>query len=202
MSRTNREHLNGHKSGVIWFTGLSGAGKSTLAYLVEDALHKKGFRTYVLDGDNIRHGVSCDLGFSVDDKSENLRRIGEVAKLFFDSGTLVLVSVISPFIKDREKVRKLINSDKFYEIYVNCPIDVCERRDTKGLYKLARSGKIKNLIGLDSPYEPPTRPELIINTNQLTIKKSVNKIITFLKDKQIFIGQLSNIVLLHIVGRI
>ena len=176
VNQTNREHLNGHKSVVLWFTGLPGAGKSTLAYSVEEALHKKGFRTNVLDGDNIRHGVSCDLGFSVDDQSENLRRIGEVGKLFFDSGSIVLVSVISPFIKDREKVRKLINGDKFYEIYVNCPIHVCERRDTKGLYKLARSGKIKNLIGLDSPYEAPTRPELIIDTNQLTINKSVNKV--------------------------
>ena len=183
VNRTNREHLNGNQSVVLWFTGLSGAGKSTLAYSLEEALHKKGYRAFVLDGDNIRHGLSCDLDFSVDDQSENLRRIGEVTKLFFDSGSIVLVSVISPFIKDREKVRKLINSDNFFEIYVNCPIHVCEQRDTKGLYKLARSDKIKNIIALDSPYEAPTKPELTINTNQPTINKSVNKVMNFLKEK-------------------
>ena len=188
VNRTNREYLNGHKSVVLWFTGLSGAGKSTLAYSVEEALHKKGFRTFVLDGDNIRHGLSSDLGFSVHDQSENLRRIGEVTKLFFDSGSIVLVSVISPFLKDRERVRKLINSDKFFEIYVNCPIHVCEQRDTKGLYKLAQSGEIKNLIGLHSPYEEPTKPELTINTNQITMNKSVNKVMAFLKDKKIING--------------
>ena len=185
VNRENREHLNGHKSLVLWFTGLSGAGKSTIAYSLEEALHKKGCRTFVLDGDNIRHGLSSDLRFSVHDQSENLRRIGEVTKLFFESGSIVLVSVISPFKKDREKVRKLINSDNFYEIYVNCPIQVCERRDTKGLYKLARSGKIKNLIGLDSPYEEPTEPELTINTDQLTLNKSVYKVMNFLKMKKI-----------------
>jgi adenylylsulfate kinase len=175
--RMHRETLNSHKSAVIWFTGLSGSGKSTLAHMAEDALHRKGCRTYVLDGDNIRHGLCSDLGFSLHDREENIRRIGEVAKLFIDAGVLVLTAFISPFRADRERVRKLVGAENFYEIYCRCPVEVCEQRDVKGLYKKARQGLIPEFTGISSPYEEPEAPDLVIDTATTTPEEALRQII-------------------------
>lgn len=175
--RMHRETLNSHKSRVIWFTGLSGSGKSTLAHMTEDALHRMGCRTYVLDGDNVRHGLCSDLGFSLRDREENIRRIGEVSKLFLDAGVLVLTAFISPFRADRERVRQLVGAENFFEIYCRCPVEVCEQRDVKGLYKKARQGLISEFTGISSPYEEPESPDLVIDTATTTPDDALRQII-------------------------
>lgn len=174
--RNQRERQNNHRSGVLWFTGLSGAGKSTLARAVELELHALGMRSYVLDGDNVRHGLCADLGFSDQDRSENIRRIGETSKLFMDAGCIVLCALISPFREDRERVRALFENGDFLEVYCRCELEVCEQRDVKGLYRKARSGLVKNFTGISSPYEAPQNPELCIDTDQRSLEESVQKI--------------------------
>jgi adenylylsulfate kinase len=185
ITRERRVKLNGHKSLVIWFTGLSGSGKSTLAHSVEEELHNLGCRTYVLDGDNIRHGLSSNLTFGDNDRKENIRRIGEVAKLMIEAGVITMTAFISPFKEDRNLVRQLLPHGNFIEIYCKASLEVCESRDVKGLYKLARAGKIKNYTGIDSPYEAPDNPELVVNTESESLEKSVTKVIDFLKSKEI-----------------
>lgn len=182
ISREDRYQLNGHRSAVIWFTGLSGAGKSTLANAVAKKLHESHVRSYVLDGDNIRHGLNKGLGFSETDRKENIRRIGEVAKLFVESGQLVLTAFISPFQEDRDHVRQLFAENEFIEVYVKCSLDVCEERDTKGLYKKARSGELPNFTGISSPYEEPSQPELTIETDRLQIEEATEKVVRYLWD--------------------
>jgi adenylylsulfate kinase len=181
VTRQRRNKLNGHRSVVLWFTGLSGSGKSTLAHALEEKLFQKGCRTFVLDGDNVRHGLNSNLDFSESDRTENIRRISEVSKLMLESGLIVMTAFISPFNKDRNEARKLISNDDFIEIYCKASLEVCEARDVKGLYKLARAGEIKNYTGIDSPYEEPENPELTINTNDETLDNSVSKILSFLE---------------------
>ena len=183
--RKDREVMNGHKSVIIWFTGLSGSGKSTLSHALEDILHKNKVRTYVLDGDNIRRGLCNDLGFSDNDRTENIRRIGEVSKLMMEAGVIVLSAFISPFIKDRRVVRKLVGDSEFVEVYCNASLEVCESRDIKGLYKKARLGKISEFTGISSPYETPEQPELILETGAESIDECIDKLLCYLKDKQI-----------------
>lgn len=190
IHKSDRQVLNKHKSFVIWFTGFSGAGKSTLAVNLERKLFEKGIRTYILDGDNIRKGLNKDLGYSDYDRTENIRRIGEVAKLFVDGGIVTLVAFISPFISDRNIARKLVEKNEFIEIFVNCPLEVCESRDTKGLYKKARSGELKEFTGIDSPYEKPESPELIINTENINVDSCVNQIYDYLLSRGLINSQL------------
>jgi len=185
VTRQRREKLNNHKSVVIWFTGLSGSGKSTLAHSVEEELHKLGCRTFVLDGDNVRHGLSSNLTFSDDDRKENIRRIGEAAKLMMEAGVIAMTAFISPFREDRDNVRRLLSQEDFIEIFCNASLDLCESRDVKGLYKRARAGEIKNYTGIDSPYEAPNNPELVIDTDGETLEESATKVIEFLKSKNI-----------------
>ena len=185
VTRQRREKLNNHKSVVIWFTGLSGSGKSTLAHSVEEELHKLGCRTFVLDGDNVRHGLSSNLTFSDTDRKENIRRIGEAAKLMMEAGVIAITAFISPFREDRDNVRGLLSKEDFIEIFCNASLEVCESRDVKGLYKRARAGEIKNYTGIDSPYEAPDNPELVINTESESLEESVAKVIDFLKFKEI-----------------
>lgn len=186
VTRARREQLNGHKSCVLWFTGLSGAGKSTLAHAVEERLHQLGCRTFVLDGDNVRHGLCSDLGFSEADRKENIRRIGEVAKLMMEAGLIVMTAFISPFRADREAVRNLMPHGDFLEIYCQASLDVCEARDVKGLYKKARAGEIKNYTGIDSPYEAPLKPELVVNTEQLALDESISAVLFLLQERGVF----------------
>ncbi|NSL53251.1 adenylyl-sulfate kinase [Calidifontibacillus erzurumensis] len=183
ITKEDRRRLNGHKSAILWFTGFSGAGKSTLSVAVEKELHHRGIRTYVLDGDNIRHGLNRNLGFSAEDRQENIRRIGEVSKLFIDAGIMTLTAFISPYRKDREMVRRLVGPDEFVEIYVKCSLEECEKRDPKGLYKKARKGEIKGFTGIDAPYEAPINPELIVETDKESLQQSVAKILYFLEEK-------------------
>jgi len=185
VTRERREGLNGHKACVLWFTGLSGAGKSTLAHAVEEQLHQRGCRTFVLDGDNVRHGLSSNLGFSEDDRKENIRRIGEVAKLMMEAGVITLTAFISPFRTDREAVRNLMPYGDFFEIYCKASLAACEARDVKGLYKRARAGEIKNYTGIDSPYEEPVKPELLVDTVVLGINESVNMVMRLLEEREI-----------------
>ncbi|MFA8438094.1 adenylyl-sulfate kinase [Pueribacillus sp. YX66] len=185
VSKVDRQRLNEHKSAVLWFTGLSGSGKSTLANMVDAKLYARGVRSYVLDGDNIRHGLNKGLGFSEADRKENIRRIGEVAKLFVDSGQIVLTAFISPFLDDRLTVRHFFHNGEFFEVYVKCPLAECEKRDPKGLYKKARNGEIPNFTGISSPYEEPINPELVIETDQLTIEEAADEIIMFLEKKKL-----------------
>ncbi|MBI5006875.1 MAG: adenylyl-sulfate kinase [Nitrosomonadales bacterium] len=166
VTRARREQQNGHRGAILWFTGLSGAGKSTLAHEVEEQLHQMGCHTFVLDGDNVRHGLCGDLGFSAEDRVENIRRIGEVAKLFMEAGVIVLTAFISPFRADRDKVRAMVQPGEFVEIYCQCSIELCEERDVKGLYKKARAGEIKHFTGISSPYEAPDKPELAVDTSR------------------------------------
>jgi len=163
VTRDRREHQNGHRGGLFWFTGLSGAGKSTLAHTVEEKLHQNGYRTYVLDGDNVRHGLCADLGFSEEDRKENIRRIGHMSMLYVEAGIVVLTAFISPFRADRDNVRKIAGSD-FHEIYCKCSLEVCEDRDVKGLYKRARAGEIPDFTGISSPYEEPEFANLTVDT--------------------------------------
>ena len=185
VTRERRNQLNKHKSCVIWFTGLSGSGKSTLAHSVEEELYGLGCRTYVLDGDNVRHGLSSNLTFSDDDRKENIRRIGEVANLMMEAGVIAITAFISPFKKDRNFVRQLLPQGDFIEIYCKASLETCESRDVKGLYKRARAGEIKNYTGIDSPYEAPNNSELIIDTENESLEESVAKVINFLKFKEI-----------------
>jgi adenylylsulfate kinase len=183
ISRRDRERLHRHKSIILWFTGLSGSGKSTLAHAVEDYLHKVGISTFVLDGDNVRHGLCSDLGFSDIDRVENIRRIGELAKLMTEAGIITLTAFISPFKSDRDAARKLVPHGDFLEIYCKCPIETCEMRDVKGLYKKARAGEIPFFTGIESPYEEPDHPELVINTHEKTLDESVQNVISLLKHR-------------------
>jgi len=183
IDRKKLEKMHGHKSMVLWFTGLSGSGKSTLANALNEALHLKGISTYVLDGDNIRHGLCKDLGFSDRDREENIRRIGEVANLFMNAGIVSITAFVSPFKADREKVRSIIGKNDFIEIYCSANLSVCEKRDTKGLYKKARLGEIKEFTGISSPYEIPENPEIKIDTGNIGLTDSVQKIINYLDKK-------------------
>lgn len=180
IDKETRQTLNGHKSGILWLTGLSGSGKSTLANALETRLFSMGVRSYILDGDNIRHGLNRDLGFSAEDRKENIRRIGEAAKLFIDAGVLAITAFISPFREDREMARQLVEAGEFIEVYVKCPLEQCEERDPKGLYKKARQGKIPEFTGISSPYEAPNAPELVIETDQYSIEQSVDQVIHYL----------------------
>lgn len=182
VTRARRETQNGHRGAIIWFTGLSGAGKSTLAHAVEEKLHQAGCRTYVLDGDNVRHGLCGDLGFSDAHRVENIRRIGEVSKLFMEAGVIVLTAFISPFCADRDKVRAMVQPGEFFEIYCQCPIGVCEQRDVKGLYKKARDGVIGHFTGISSPYEAPAHPELVVDTSKLTLEEGVQQVLAALSE--------------------
>lgn len=174
ISKKDRNKLLGNRSLVIWFTGLSGSGKSTLANETEKILNKKGYLTYILDGDNIRGGLNSNLTFSEEDRKENIRRIGEVAKLMVDAGIVVITAFISPFREDRDRVRNLLGVEEFIEVYLNTPVEKCEERDVKGLYKKARDGEIKDFTGINSPYEIPENPEIIIDTAEKTAEESVN----------------------------
>ncbi len=187
--RKDREEMNGHKSVIIWFTGLSGAGKSTVAHALEDRLHKNKVRTFVLDGDNVRRDLCKDLGFSDDDRTENIRRIGEVSKLMMEAGVIVLTAFISPFIKDRQIVRELATEGEFIEVYCDASLDVCESRDVKGLYKKARAGEIPHFTGISSEYEQPKNPEMLLDTENQTVEYSVERIITYLTERQIINNQ-------------
>lgn len=181
VSRQDRERLHGHKSFVLWFTGLSGSGKSTIAHQVEKRLYDQGLSAYVLDGDNVRHGLCGDLSFTPEARAENLRRTAEVTKLFLDAGIICLTAFISPLRADRNRVRRIVGAEDFVEIYVSCPLEVCEARDVKGLYKLAREGKIENYTGISAPYEPPENPHLVLETDKLDVEICVEKVIEFVR---------------------
>ncbi|MEN8215209.1 MAG: adenylyl-sulfate kinase [Pseudomonadota bacterium] len=179
VTRQRRSKLNQHRSIMLWFTGLSGAGKSTLAHALEEKLYQMGYHTFVLDGDNVRHGLCGDLGFTNEDRIENIRRISEVAKLFIEAGVIIMTAFISPFRADREKARKLVGED-FVEIYCDCSLNVCEKRDVKGLYRRARAGEIKEFTGISSPYEEPDKPELVIETGTQSLDECVDQILEYL----------------------
>jgi adenylylsulfate kinase len=181
ITRADREKLNGHRSFILWFTGLSGSGKSTIAHRLEENLFRKNIRTYVLDGDNVRAGLNRDLGFSAEQREENIRRIGEVAKLLIDAGVVVLTAFISPYKKDRAIARNLVNKGEFVEIYVRCPVEICEQRDVKGLYRKARQGIVRQFTGIDDPYEEPEGPEIILETDRKNIDQCVQQIFEFLE---------------------
>jgi adenylylsulfate kinase len=189
IKRTDREEMNGHKSVMLWFTGLSGSGKSTIAHAVEDALHQMSCRTFVLDGDNVRHGLNGNLGFSVEDRAENLRRVGEVGKLFVEAGVIVMAAFISPFRTERRRVRGLYPHGDFLEIFVGCPVEVCEERDVKGLYKKARAGELKEFTGISSPYEEPVNAELVLDTSRQTLDESVTAVLDLLAQRGIITGR-------------
>lgn len=179
VTRKRREELNKHKGALVWFTGLSGAGKSTLAHVVEEQLYQKGYRTYVLDGDNVRHGLCADLSFTEEDRHENIRRIAHMSHQFVEAGVIVLTAFISPFQIDRDKAKKIVGDD-FHEIYCKCSLDVCEQRDVKGFYKKARAGNIKHFTGISSPYEEPKNPNLILNTEN-NFNENVNELLKYLE---------------------
>ena len=183
ITKENRESLHGHRSFLLWFTGLSGSGKSTLANLVEIELHKLNISTISLDGDNIRQGINKDLSFTPKDRTENIRRIAEIAHLMIDAGIVTLAAFVSPYIKDRENIRKIVGDDNFIEIYINTSLEECERRDVKGLYKKAREGEIKNMTGISAPYEAPINPDLEIVTDNQSVEKSVQTILDFIIQK-------------------
>lgn len=185
VTRARREAQNGHRGAIIWFTGLSGAGKSTLAHAVEEELYQRGCRTYVLDGDNVRHGLCGDLGFSAQDRVENIRRIGEMAKLFMEAGVIVLTAFISPFRADREHVRGMVEHGDFIEIYCDSPLEVCEQRDVKGMYKKARAGQIAEFTGISSPYEAPENPELTVKTGEEELDPCVQQVIAEMMQRNI-----------------
>ena len=185
VTRERRQALNGHRACVLWFTGLSGAGKSTLAHAVEEMLHRADCRTFVLDGDNVRHGLSSNLGFSDDDRRENIRRIGEAAKLMMEAGVITLTAFISPFRADRSIARQLTPEGDFLAIYCKASLATCEARDPKGLYKKARAGLIKNYTGIDSPYEEPETPDLVVDTDQQTLAQSVESVLALLRERRI-----------------
>jgi adenylylsulfate kinase len=185
VTRKRREALAGHRSIIVWFTGLSGAGKSTLAHTVEEQLYQMGCRTFVFDGDNVRHGLCSDLEFFVEDRVENIRRVGEMAKLFLEAGVIALTAFISPFRSDRAWVRSLVPDGEFLEIYCRCPLSVCEKRDTKGFYRSARLGKIKDFTGISSPYEEPDDSDLVVDTGNLSLEESAARVIQLLRARGI-----------------
>lgn len=185
VSKFERQAQSGHKSFILWFTGLSGAGKSTLAHAVEKELFDLGCRTFVFDGDNVRHGLCADLGFTAKDRQENIRRIGEMSKLFVEAGVISLAAFISPYISDRARVRGLVANQEFVEVYCDAGVDVCELRDVKGLYKKARNGEIKEFTGISSPYEPPVNPELLIHTGRDTLQDCVRQVIAYLQENKL-----------------
>ena len=184
VTRQRRAELNGHRSVLLWFTGLSGSGKSTIAHSVEERLFSNKCRATVLDGDNVRHGLCGDLGFSEEDRSENIRRIGETTKLFIEAGLIIMTAFISPFKKDRQFVKELLGAEDFIQIYCDCPLEVCEQRDVKGNYQKARAGKIKNYTGIDSPYEEPDA-DLVLKTAEMTLEECVEQVIDLLKQRNI-----------------
>ena len=186
ITKNDRRSQNGHGSCTLWFTGLSGSGKSTIANAVSNELFRLGINEYVLDGDNIRHGLNKDLGFSEHDRTENIRRIGEVAKLFVDSGKVITTAFISPFRSDRDQVRELFEEGEFIEVFVDCPIEVCEQRDPKQLYAKARRGEIKDFTGIDSPYDAPEKPEITLRSDLLSVEEAVRQVIAYLREKNIF----------------
>ncbi|PXF54148.1 MAG: adenylyl-sulfate kinase [Deltaproteobacteria bacterium] len=181
ISRENREELHGHKGAVIWFTGLSASGKSTIAHHLERMLFDIDCSTYVFDGDNVRHGLCSDLGFSEEHRTENIRRIGEMVKLFIDAGIIAITAFISPFRKDREKVRDLVGREKFIEVYVKCPLHVCATRDLKGIYKKAKQGIIQNFTGISAPYEPPENPDLVIQSDEIEATIAANQVVDLIR---------------------
>ena len=183
ISREDRLKDHGHNSFLLWFTGLSGSGKSTIANVVEQELYKLGVKTYTLDGDNIRKGINKDLTFAPEDRTENIRRIAEVANLFIDAGIVVLAAFVSPYKKDRDNIKNIVKDVNFVEIYVNTSVEECERRDVKGLYKKARAGEIKNMTGISAPYEAPENPDIEIKTEEETVDKAVKRILEFLTPK-------------------
>jgi adenylylsulfate kinase len=183
--RERRENQNCHKSVIVWFTGLPSSGKSTIAHAVEEKLFQRGCKTFVLDGDNVRHGLCSDLGFSSEDRNENIRRIGEVAKLFIEAGIVVLTAFISPFRADRERVKGLVGAIDFIEVFCDCPLDVCELRDPKGNYQKARDGIIKDFTGISSPYEPPVKCELVLKTNLYSPEECTDQVIKVLSERKI-----------------
>ncbi|WP_216829501.1 adenylyl-sulfate kinase [Alkalihalobacterium elongatum] len=185
INKEKRQGKNQHKSVILWFTGLSGSGKSTLANAVDHLLFERHLNSYVLDGDNIRHGLNKGLGFSDEDRKENIRRIGEVAKLFVDAGVITSTAFISPFREDRENVRKMVETGEFVEIYVKCSLEKCEERDPKGLYKKARAGEIPEFTGISSPYEEPVSPELTIETDSISVEEAANHVVKYLEEKGI-----------------
>lgn len=186
IEKTDRQRSNGHKSACVWFTGLSGSGKSSIALKVEEMLFEKGIKCYVLDGDNIRHGLNNDLGFSADERNENIRRVGEVAKLFIDAGLIILTAFISPYRIDRDSVRNKLAEDEFIEVFIDADMETCEARDPKGLYKKARAGEIKDFTGISSVYEKPLNPELMINTTlDADIERNAKKVIDYLLSRDI-----------------
>lgn len=183
ISQLNRLALLKQKPLIVWLTGLSGSGKSTIADGLEQLLFEKGFKTYLLDGDNIRHGLNKNIDFSEEGRKENIRRIGEVAKLFLDAGIIVITAFISPFKEDRNTIRGLVSDGEFVEVFVDCPLEVCEQRDVKGLYAKARRGEIPNFTGISSPFEAPEKPEVRVHSDQLTIDECIDKIYSVIKDK-------------------
>lgn len=189
VTRAHRQSQNGHRAVILWFTGLSGSGKSTLAHAVEECLYRRGCRSFVLDGDNVRHGLCGDLGFSAHDRQENIRRIGEVAKLFMEAGTIVLTAFISPYRADRGRVREMVSDGDFIEIYCDAPIDVCEARDVKGMYKKARAGLIAEFTGISSPYEAPDHPDIIVETGQADLDDCVSRIMGELERREVIAKQ-------------
>ena len=184
-TKVQRSEQKKHKPAILWFTGFSGSGKSTVANALEAALNQQGAHTYLLDGDNVRHGLCKDLGFSDADRVENIRRVGETAKLMVDAGLLVLTAFISPFKAERDMVRELVDEGEFIEVFIDTPLEVCESRDPKGLYKKARAGEIKHFTGIDSAYQPPVNPEIILDTSKNTLDQSVAQLITYLKHQHI-----------------
>lgn len=186
VSKAERESINGHRGCTLWLTGLSGSGKSTLANLVEKQLWERGARAYVLDGDNVRHGLNKDLGFSPEDRNENIRRIGEVAKLFTDAGVINITAFISPYRQDRDRVRDIMEPGDFVEVYVQCDLEECEKRDPKGLYKKARAGEIPEFTGISAPYEAPEKPELVVNTTARTPEQSAAEVLAYLESEGYF----------------
>lgn len=185
ITRHQRASLKRQRPCLLWFTGLSGSGKSTIANALDVALYERGFHTFLLDGDNVRHGLNKDLGFSDTDRVENIRRVGEVCKLFTDAGLIVMSAFISPFASDRELVRKLFPEGEFVEVYMETPLEVCERRDPKGLYKRARAGEIRHFTGIDSPYEAPLNPEVRLDTSRFSIEDCVTILLTYLKQQNL-----------------
>ena len=186
VTRQRREAQNGHKGTVLWFTGLSGAGKSTLAHAVEEALHQRGCRTYVFDGDNVRHGLCGDLGFSMADRTENIRRIREMSKLAAEAGLVARTAFISPLLQDRARARRIIGDADFVEIYCNADLDVCESRDVKGMYKRARAGEIKEFTGISSPYEAPVNPEIQVDTGSQPLEVCAEQVLNYLEQRGLF----------------
>lgn len=188
VTRADRASRKNQRPCLLWFTGLSGSGKSTVASAVDVALHERGYHTFLLDGDNVRHGLNQDLGFSEEDRIENIRRVGEVSKLFTDAGLIVVSAFISPFTSDRRMVRRLFPAGEFLEVFLDTPLEVCEERDPKGLYAKARSGEIKDFTGITSPYEKPERPEIQLDTSKMTVEDCVESIVAYLQERGLISG--------------